>query len=197
MQLASEEMMMLHRPRVALAMAALIASSALPAANSADLATGNAPIAIPASQAPRQTYDAGTLRVVVPSAMTGGNYSVLELNESPGYRTPPHVHPNMDESFYVLEGTLELQMAGITHKLPAGSFVHIPRGTAHSQGSADDRPVRLLATFSPGAFDAFFLDRVELGKSVRRGDPDFQPRMLELVGKYSYWLQPAGAPDTR
>lgn len=87
----------------------------------------------------------------------------------------------MDESFYVLEGTLKLEMAGVTHQLPAGSFVHIPRGTAHSQGSADHKPVSLLATFSLGGFDQFFLDRVELGRKVSRGDPD---------SSRAYWNSP-------
>lgn len=179
--------------RLALAVASITAFASSPSAATEPKA-GGTPLAISSDQAPAQVYDAGILRILVPSAKTGGDYAVLELAEAPGYRTPPHVHPHMDESFYVLEGTLELQMAGVTHRLPAGSFVHIPRGTPHSQGSADDKPARLLATFSPGGFDAFFLDRVELARSVRRGDEDFQPRMIELVKKYPDWLQPAEEP---
>jgi len=121
----------------------------------------------------------------------GGRYAVLELNEAPGYRTPPHVHPGMDESFYVLEGTLELEVGGTTHTLAAGSYVHIPRGTPHAQGSADDLPVKLLTTFTPGGFEAFFLDRVELARTVRRGDEEFLPRMMDVVHRHGAWLQPA------
>ena len=141
------------------------------------------------------SYDAGTLRVLVPSSATDGRFSTLELTEHPPYRTPAHVHPEMDESFYVLEGTLALEIEGRTHRLPAGSFVHIPRGTVHAQGSADDRPVRLLTTLSPGAFDQFFLDRVELAKSVQRSDPGFQDRLLEIVRRYPRWLAPPPAPE--
>lgn len=178
---------------LALAMVVAGMAPATPA-GAAGPAAGSAPLAITPAQAPEQAYDAGVLRVLVPSAMTDGEYAVLELAESSGYRTPAHVHPEMDESFYVLEGILELRMGGATHTLPAGSFVHIPRGTAHAQGSATDQPVRLLATFTPGGFDAFFLDRVELARNVRRSDDDFQPRMLEIVGRYPQWLQPAELP---
>lgn len=143
---------------------------------------------------PAQPYDAGTLRVLVPSSATEGRFSVVELTEHPPYRTPAHVHPEMDESFYVLEGTLALEIDGRSHRLPAGSFVHIPRGTVHAQGSADDRPVRLLTTLSPGAFEQFFLDRVELAKSVQRSDPGFQERLLEIVRRYPRWLAPPPAP---
>ena len=149
------------------------------------------PVVVAPGEAAEQAYDAGTLRLILPSSATGGRYAVLELNEGAGYRTPPHVHPGMDESFYVLEGTLELEMGGVTHTLPAGSFVHIPRGTAHAQGSATDQPVRLLTTFTPGGFEAFFLDRVALARTVQRGDEDFQPRMMEVVHRHGQWLQPA------
>lgn len=178
-----------------LALGLLVACTAMPIA-AADPMAVQAPLVVSPTQSPEQAYDAGMLRVLVPSAMTGGRYSVLELHEAAGYRTPPHVHPRMDESFYVLEGTLELQMGGATHTLPAGSFVHIPRGTAHAQGSATDQPVKLLATFSPGGFEAFFLDRVALARTVQRGDADFLPRMLEVVGNHGHWLQPAETTES-
>jgi hypothetical protein len=105
----------------------------------------------------------------------------------------------MDETFYVLEGTLELSMAGKTHRLPAGSYVHIPRNTPHAQGSADDKPVRVLTKLSPGGFESFFLDRADLVKKTPRDHPDFQRLYLEIVRKHSRWLQPASAepPPTK
>ena len=163
-----------------------VAGAAGPASAAAD-----GPLAIAADEAPAQPYDAGALRVLVPAASTGGVYALVELIEQPPYRTPAHVHPQLDESFYVLEGTLALEMGGRTHELPAGSYVHIPRGTVHAQGSADDRPVRLLTRLSPGGFEQFFLDRVELTRSVGRDHPDFQRRMLEIVRRYPQWLGPA------
>ena len=147
-----------------------------------------------AVDSPAQPYDAGTLRVLVPASATEGRFSVVELTEQAPYRTPAHQHPEMDESFYVLEGTLALEIDGRSHRLPAGSFVHIPRGTVHAQGSADDRPVKLLTTLSPGAFEQFFIDRVELAKSVQRGDPGFQDRLLEIVRRYPRWPAPPPAP---
>ena len=147
-----------------------------------------------AADVPSLPYDAGALRVLVPSASTDGRFSVVELTEHPPYRTPAHVHPEMDESFYVLEGTLALEIDGRSHRLPAGSFVHIPRGKVHAQGSADERPVKLLATFSPGAFDRFFIDRVELAKSIQRSDPGFQDRLVEIVRRYPRWLASPPVP---
>lgn len=174
---------------------ALIAFTAAWAAEPASVpATAPLPLAITPADAPMQAYDAGELRVLVPGSRTGGDFSVVELKEMPGYRTPPHMHPSMDESFYVLEGTLEINLAGTVHRVPPGSFVHVPRGTPHAQGAADGQPVRMLAWLSPGGFEAFFTDRVELARTVQRGDAGFQPRMLEIVDRYGDWLQPAELP---
>ena len=173
------------RCAVALCLLSYMASAA-----AADPAPAGAPLAVASADAPAMPYDAGALRVLVSSERTGGAYALLELHEHAPYRTPAHVHPGLDESFYVLEGTLALEMDGHRHVLPAGSYVHIPRGTVHAQGSAGDGPVRLLTRLSPGGFEQFFLDRVELARSVGRGDPEFQDRMMELVRRYPQWLGP-------
>jgi quercetin dioxygenase-like cupin family protein len=154
------------------------------------------PVVVSAEMAPWLTYDAGKLRILASAESSGGRYSVLELNELPGYKTPPHLHPDMDETFYVLEGTLELRLPGKTYRLGAGSYAHVPRNTPHAQGSADDKPVRVLTTVSPGEFEAFFLDRVALVAKTPRGHPDFQRLYLEIVRKHAKWLQPASLGPT-
>jgi quercetin dioxygenase-like cupin family protein len=149
------------------------------------------PVIVPADPAAWRAHDAGRFRILVPSASTNGSYSLIELFEQPGYMTPPHAHPDMDESFYVLEGMLELRLAGKTHKLAAGSYVHIPRNTPHAQGSADGNPVRLLMTLSPGEFEGFFVDRADLVARMPREHADFRRHYLDIVRKHSRWLQPA------
>lgn len=188
-----------RRGRVAFVCAAIsapfaLATSALLASEQPHQAT---PLVVSTEQAPLRTHDAGRIRILVSSASTNGRYSLLELTELPGYKTPPHMHPDMDETFYVLEGTLELRIGDQTHRLGAGSYAHIPRNTPHAQGSADEKPVRLLVTLSPGEFESFFLDRADLVTSTPRGHPDFQRLYLEIVRKHSRWLQPATlAPAT-
>lgn len=180
--------------RFTCAAALLLACMAATAAGPAPETPGS-PLVIAADEAPALPYDAGALRVLVPSVRTGGAYALLELQEQAPYRTPAHVHPELDESFYVLEGTLALEMDGRRHVLPAGSWVHIPRGTVHAQGSADDGVVRLLTRLSPGGFEQFFLDRVELARTIGREHPDFQQRMLEIVRRYPQWLGPAPSAE--
>ena len=128
-------------------------------------------------------YDAGSARFLLSRNETGGRYSLVELAELPGYSTPLHIHEDMDEAFYVLEGTLTAQIAGKKYELSAGSSVLIPRGTAHAQGNFGKTQVRLLVTTSPGGIEQFFLDRVELFKTMKPDHPEFERRMIAIIEK--------------
>ncbi|WP_238327849.1 cupin domain-containing protein [Paraburkholderia mimosarum] len=48
-----------------------------------------------------------------------------------GSEPPLHAH-DWDESFYVIDGSVEITYDGITSVATKGSFVHVPAGTAHS-----------------------------------------------------------------
>ena len=63
---------------------------------------------------------------------TGGEFCLVDEQGSRGESVPLHRHPDDMESFYVLEGELTLYIddqPGV--RAPAGSFAHIPGGTAH------------------------------------------------------------------
>ena len=51
-------------------------------------------------------YDYGKARFLVDSADTQGTWPLVELTEQLGYKMPLHQYDTWDESFYVLEGTL-------------------------------------------------------------------------------------------
>ena len=154
-------------------------------------------VAVDTSKSASQEYDAGKIKFIASNKETGGKFSLVELTEMPGYKTAWHQHNNCEESFYVLEGILTIKIAGRTRRLPAGSYVFIPRGTPHGQGNFTDKPVRLLTTFAPGGFDDFFRDRVDLFKSTKPGDPQFKGRFDELRAKHSQWVEILGTwePD--
>ncbi len=148
-----------------------------------------------AGDVPAVPYDAGSsYRLLVPGEATSGQYTVIELTEGPGYQTPWHRHDTMEERYYVAEGTLTVSGAEGTRDFPAGSYITIPAGAAHAQGNRTQQPVKLLLTITPGGFEQFFIDRAELYKTVKRGDPAFQDRMIELAMRHGRWLQPADPP---
>jgi quercetin dioxygenase-like cupin family protein len=161
-----------------------------------DGGSGDAPrpnvVAVNTNDLEAFTYDAGKVRFIAPSEETAGAYAVMELTEMPGYKTAWHQHNTCEESFHVLEGVLTIKLRDKEYTLPAGSYVLIPRGTPHGQGNFGDKPLRLLTTFTPGGFDAFFRERVELYKTVKPGDPSFGKRFDELRARNKRFVQILG-----
>jgi quercetin dioxygenase-like cupin family protein len=141
------------------------------------------------------SYDAGKVKFITSSEDTNGAYAIVELTEMPGYKTAWHQHNNCEEAFYVVEGVLTIKLVDKTYEFPAGSYVLIPRGTPHGQGNFTKTPVRLLTTFTPGGFDQFFRDRVDLFKTVKPGDPTFQQKFDKLREKHRKWVEILGAWD--
>lgn len=140
-------------------------------------------IALRSDQPAELTYDAGTMRMLASSGDTKGVWSLVELKEMPSYHTNLHRHNHTDEAFYVMEGVLTVEINDQTLDYPAGSFVLIPRGTPHAQGTRGKVPVRVLLTMTPGGFERSFIDRVELFKTVKPGDSDFRERRDEVTKK--------------
>ena len=82
---------------------------------------------------------------------------------------PPHVHRIYDEAFYVLDGSVAFFGNGAVRDCPVGSFVFVPRGTAHGFGNPAPAPARILVITSPGAIRLVESVYEEL---ARNGPPD-------------------------
>lgn len=83
---------------------------------------------------------------------TGGQLSLIEITEPPGYEAPLHVHHNEDEGFWVLEGELELEVGGARFALGPGDFAMGPRGVQHGY-RVGPHGCRLLFVLTPSGFE--------------------------------------------
>jgi len=137
-------------------------------------------------------YDYGKVRILVDSADTNGAWSLIEITEQPGYKTPIHRHNTWDESFYVLEGTLTATIADSIHILPAGSYILIPRGTPHGQANFGSLPVKLLMSITPSGFERHIKDRVELHKTIKPSNLQFPMKMDSLRKKNAKYIEILG-----
>ena len=143
-------------------------------------------IAVKGGEPDELSYDAGTVRFLASSEDTHGAWSLVELKEMPGYHTNLHRHNHTDEAFYVMEGVLTVKINDSLSDYPAGSYVLIPRGTAHAQGNRAKLPARILLTMTPGGFERSFKDRVDLFKTAKPSDPDFRQKRKENAVKGNY-----------
>ena len=119
---------------------------------------------------------------------SGGVLTALEGIAAPGEGPPLHVHGHQDELFYALEGSFSIRLGDELLDAPAGSFVFIPRGTAHTWQNVGDRPARLFAVLTPAAreFEQFFVRYAELPPD-ERGVSAFarvaeETQAMEIVG---------------
>jgi quercetin dioxygenase-like cupin family protein len=70
---------------------------------------------------------------------------------------PPHVHVDMEEAYFVLDGEVTFILASEEFRRGPQTFVLVPGGVAHTFGNTSDSAARLLVLHVP-ALDAYFED---------------------------------------
>jgi quercetin dioxygenase-like cupin family protein len=99
-----------------------------------------------------------TLRVVRSAADTGGELLELEATYEPGSVEPlEHFHPNQDEHFEILAGTMEARVDGGTRTLTAGDELNIPARTVHAMWNGGTEAARVLWQTRPALRTEEFL----------------------------------------
>jgi mannose-6-phosphate isomerase-like protein (cupin superfamily) len=91
----------------------------------------------------------------VPSALTGGEFSLAEQLLPRGSAPPVHRHTREDEAWVVLDGELTFFLDGEEHTAGPGTCVFGPRGRAHTFVVCS-ATARLLTLLAPGDSEEFF-----------------------------------------
>ncbi len=91
----------------------------------------------------------------------------FEADFFPQAQSGYHIHPNQDEQYEVLQGTLDLFLDGRWHKLSAGQSITIPKGMVHAFQNSTDETVRVINTHDPGLRFREYLE--ELERLIREG----------------------------
>ncbi len=115
-----------------------------------------------------------TILLKARAADTAGAYSLMEERTSPGVWTPPHIHHDAEEAWYVLAGELTFRIGADQAEqivAPAGSFVLVPRSTVHAFGNTGPSDARHLMLFSPPGMERYFVALHELIQASG-GQPD-------------------------
>ena len=106
----------------------------------------------------------------------GSGISLLELTLEPGGEIPPHLHRGQSDSFYVLEGEVELRVGEQVVSGAPGTFVLSPPGVVHSLRNPSERPARLLNLHVPGGFVEYRRELQALRASGAAPDREFYAR---------------------
>ena len=100
---------------------------------------------------------------------------------------PQHVHAREDEMWYILEGHFRFNADGELLDAAQGSFVFVPRGTAHCFQNTGDEAATILVMFTPAGMERFFQQHAHLPPGPV--DPD---RYREIADEN--WMDVVGPP---
>lgn len=89
---------------------------------------------------------------LISTDQTRGAYSIMEQLMPSAAGPPPHIHDHSDETFYILEGEIAMQLGDQVITGTAGQLVRIPAGMAHAFAVVSDT-ARVLNFYVPGDLD--------------------------------------------
>ncbi|HVK24045.1 MAG TPA: quercetin 2,3-dioxygenase [Actinokineospora sp.] len=119
------------------------------------------------------------------AAETGGAFLLFEDVLDLGKVTPLHVHPEVDETFYLLEGEISLYIDGEHRTVGAGGVAVMPRGVPHAF-KVTSPGTRLLCLHTPGADEEFY-------RLASEPAPDGSPAIPVDFGRIGAAAQATGA----
>ncbi|MGB6870296.1 MAG: cupin domain-containing protein [Acidobacteriaceae bacterium] len=98
-----------------------------------------------------------TYTITVAGKDTNGRFCVVDMHVPPGGGPPPHRH-DFEESFFLLDGEMEVTFRGKKSTVRAGDTINIPSNAPHRFHNASAKPVRMICICSPAGNDEFFLE---------------------------------------
>jgi mannose-6-phosphate isomerase-like protein (cupin superfamily) len=133
-----------------------------------------------------ETYslEASSVALKATSESTGGTLFLSETTLAPGFPgPPPHVHRELRDMFYVLDGTLTFRLGDETAEAGPGTFVCVPPGVAHTFSNPSDEPVRFLNFQTPGGFESYMR---ELGAAAAAGTQLTPEEIGKIASRYDF-----------
>jgi quercetin dioxygenase-like cupin family protein len=121
---------------------------------------------------------------------TGGAFFLIEDVMERGKCTPLHCHPEADETVYLLEGEILVNVDGRETRVRAGGVTFTPKGVPHAFIVLSET-ARVLTFQTPGIGQAFYRDASEPATQDTLGMVDIgrlkasamaNPRGIELLG---------------
>ena len=145
----------------------------------------------------------GNYRVLVSGKQTNGAFATIEMLVPPQNGPGPHFHANFYESFYILEGEVEVHSEAGSYTAKKDSFVVVPEGgIVHYFKNVSDELARLLCVVVPAGLEEFF---EEIGKPAAAGeflppppmDPESLKKIKDIAQKYGQELYPPDFLENR
>jgi quercetin dioxygenase-like cupin family protein len=136
------------------------------------------PITVGSEEGKSVSVGGSTYRILVGGKDTAGAFSTIDMLIPTGGGPGPHAHADFEESFYVVEGEIEVKSEFGSYTATKGSFINIPKGgVVHSFKNKAGQTAHLLCTVVPAGLESLF---EEIGHPVAAGQ-FLPPPMLDAA----------------
>ncbi len=101
-------------------------------------------------------------------SLTGGRFDFMVGDIDYLTGPPLHVHREQDDTFFVIEGVIAVQVGDELIDLGPGDFASVPPGVPHTFDNIrpDQPPPKVLNLMTPSGLDAQFRDIASLGEAA-------------------------------
>jgi quercetin dioxygenase-like cupin family protein len=94
--------------------------------------------------------------VLLTGEQTGGAFFMAEATVPPGCGNPPHIHDRENETFYLQQGTLTVQVGDKTLIASPGDVVLLPRRVVHCFQNTGNENAKFMIVAEPAGLEKFF-----------------------------------------
>jgi mannose-6-phosphate isomerase-like protein (cupin superfamily) len=102
-----------------------------------------------------------------------GGPTFLEFTAAPGFNTGDHIHRQIEEIFYVVEGEFQIRAGDRSLRAKPGDFVLVPPGVPHGFANPVGGPAKMVLLISPaGVHERYFEELAAI--LAKPGPPDVQ-----------------------
>ena len=102
-----------------------------------------------------------------------GGPTFLEFTAAPGFNTGDHIHSQIEEIFYVVEGEFQIRAGDRVLRAKPGDFVLVPPGVPHGFANPVSDPAKMVLLISPaGVHERYFEELAAI--LATPGPPDIQ-----------------------
>jgi mannose-6-phosphate isomerase-like protein (cupin superfamily) len=96
------------------------------------------------------------MRTWIRSSQTNRQYSCVEFVVAPKQMgPPPHIHKDLDEIMFVLQGTVSIMVGETVYQVQAGGWHLRPHGIVHTFWNATNEPARYIDMYFNQNFEDF------------------------------------------
>ena len=110
--------------------------------------------------------------IIVGKEATNSEYVITDGIIEPNGFIPNHYHKWEDQTFHIIEGTLEVVIGEEKMIVDSGDTIHCPRGIAHYMKNIGKENAKVISYIFPGDWTEDFF--TETSRQVKEGKPNFK-----------------------